>query len=167
MLLTMAAAAAMPALESRLACLPAARRTGLTPGRVLLLPGASRAPRGASSVPAQDRLRTLSRGATGGTHRPRSTTLPTRGTAACPPRRDVRWLARGHRQLSLAAGGAAGSWTPEDGSPSSGIHPESLAPAAGALAPNPSHFNAQHSSGASQPHLFSISLSGPPLRVGV
>lgn len=29
MLLTMAAAAAMPALESRLACLPAARRTGL------------------------------------------------------------------------------------------------------------------------------------------
>jgi len=54
-------------------------------------------------VPAQDRLRTLSRGVTGGTHRPRSTTLPTRGTAACPPRRDVRWLARGHRQLSLAA----------------------------------------------------------------
>lgn len=51
MLLTMAAAAAMPALESRLACLPAARRTGLLAACSCFLE--PRAPRGASSCSGQ------------------------------------------------------------------------------------------------------------------
>jgi hypothetical protein len=138
----MAAAAAMPALESRLACLPAARRTGLLAACSCFLE--PRAPRGASSCSgqAQDSQQGCNRW-----HPPAPLYYSTHAWHRCLPSPPGCTVVSPRPPATLSRGEPRGrSWTPEDGSPSSGIHPESLAPAAGALAPESFSFQRSQAS---------------------